>query len=169
MTRLAIFLLAALTMALRLHAAEYALAEGAIHFNVPENWSQIMQKTEGNPQFHVFQVPNPDATGTLTRVSVNARNLATDDSFEAFVEQQVAAAAAGDSFQAQPDHAPDKGKLRYSVNDAGSSQLYSVDYIHRGGLVITVRCVRPADAPASEAWLAAYRLGCAQLAAGLAH
>lgn len=168
MNRLALFLFAALALAMPLYAAEYQLANGSVQFEVPNDWPQIMQKTEGDPQFRVFQVRNPDARGTLARVSVKVRLLATSDSFDAFLQQQSAKSAADQSFAALPDHAPDKGKLRFSTEDAGQRLLHAIDYIHRGNLAITVSCVRPADAPASEAWLAAYRLGCASLAAELA-
>ena len=53
---------------------DYTLNGGSVHFHVPGDWTAIMEKSDGDPQAVIFQVPDtkyrvvpvPPATSPVT-------------------------------------------------------------------------------------------------------
>lgn len=145
-------------------AANYTLADGALRFSVPDAWSAIMEKTEGTPQFRVFQVPNPQAPETLFRVSVTTRHMRAVTDFRAFVEQSQNAVRQGEGFSNLGAPVAGEHGLHYRFDEDGKVQAVHAGWFQHGLWAIELRCQRPRDARASAAWLQAWRAACADLA-----
>lgn len=166
MKRSLIFLLG-LLFAIQCAAAEYSLHGDSVRFSVPGDWSAIMQKTEGNPQFYAFQVHNPNAPTTLTRVSVTVNQMADRAAVEAYVRDAVRNAESSKGYEAMDGNKPTAGSLRYSADEDGQRQVYRKDFFQHDNTVVTLLCVRPQAAPAGAAWLHAYEQACARIATDL--
>lgn len=162
-----LILLFGLLLALHCSAAEYSLHGDSVHFSVPDDWSAIMQKTEGNPQFYAFQVRNPNAQTTLTRVSVTVNQMADRAAVEAYVQDAVRNAESSKGYKAMDGNKPAAGSLQYSADEDGQRQVYRKDFFQHDNMVVTLLCVRPQDAPAGAAWLHAYEQACARIATDL--
>src|SRR5690606_977719 len=86
MKLLPLILLAAIGSAHAQDRTSYNLNDGKITFSVPQGWSAIMEKSDGNPQAITFQIADPAAVGTddMASVTVKTRQLkSAADSAEA--------------------------------------------------------------------------------------
>lgn len=164
LTKLAFALLATLLISAPLHAKDYSLANGSVHFDAPDAWPAIMEKTNGNPQFYAFQIRNPDASGTLTRITVTTRELQSPSDFDAFVQQELARARQSAGFSEAAGALAGEHTLHYHFDEDKHSQIVRLHLIQHGTHAVVLRCQRPRDAKASRQWLADYRKGCADLA-----
>lgn len=146
-------------------AADHVLADGAVRFHAPDGWTAIMQKTDGDPQFLVFQVPNPQSSGTLARIGVSAHRV---DDFDAHVHAEMTRLRAGSGFVESRAAASDPATLRFESSEEGPRQEQRTSFFRRGDLAVELSCARPVDAPASAAWRQAFDAACDDLAAQLA-
>ena len=144
-------------------AAEYSLFENIVKFSVPTDWTVIMEKKDGNPQFMAFQVHDPadPESNELTQVTVNAK-LMHDSSF---FQQQVDAAT--DKAKQLPGFevakAADPNVFRYYAMNGKTRYEYKETFYLSNHLLLHVRCMRPMLAETTQAWSDAYDKGCADL------
>ena len=159
-------LIAALLMLLCASAAvasDHDLFERIIKFKAPSDWSVIMEKKEGNPQFIAFQIRDPAdaASNEITQVTVNAR-LMHDSSF---FQQQVDAAT--DKAKMLPGFqlatAADSDVFRYYAMNGKSRYEYRETFYLTNHLLLHIRCARPTLADTTAAWTDAWNKGCAEL------
>ncbi|HEX7110932.1 MAG TPA: hypothetical protein VF216_00670 [Mizugakiibacter sp.] len=150
------------------HAGDYALADGGVHFSAPSEWSAIMEKTEGDPQFIAFQVhdPSPSASNSLARVTVSVRRIANDATFAQYVQDQMAHAKGMSGYQPGAA-APTLNRHDYTAVESKVHYSYSERYYHKGKLAVQLRCVRPEASQAGPAWTAAFDRGCDDVAVSL--
>lgn len=162
---LALPLLAALLLASTpAPAKHYILSQGKIQFEAPDAWPAIMEKTNGDPQFYVFQVPNPASGDTLTHVTVTTHQLVSVMDFDAFVEQTFAGARQSAGFsQAATALASDHG-LHYFFYRDNQRQDVRLSIFQHGHVAVVLRCQHPSEAKADKQWLTRYRATCAKLA-----
>jgi len=144
-------------------AADHALFENIIRFQAPDDWSVIMEKKDGNPQFIAFQVRDPADPGSneITQVTVNAK-LMHDSTF---FQQQVDAAT--DKAKQLPGFevakAADPNVFRYYAMNGKTRYEYKETFYLVSHLLLHVRCVRPMLAETTQAWSDAYDKRCADL------
>lgn len=156
---LIVFLLCARSVA----AADYALFENILKFNVPADWPVLMEKKDGNPQFMAFQVRDPadPESKEITQVTVSAK-LMHDSSF---FQQQVDAAT--DKAKQLPGFevakAADPNVFRYYAMNGKTRYEYRETFYLVSHLLLHVRCVRPMLAETTQAWSDAYDKSCADL------
>lgn len=150
-------------------ASDYALVGGKVRFQAPDAWPAIMQKTNGDPQFFAFQVRNPKAPDTLTRVTVTTHAISALGDFKAFAKKELADAQHATGYRAIDDRNSDPSTLHYSMDESGQRQVVRMSLFYRNGYAVVLRCVRPENAQATRQWLDAYRQGCASLANQLGH
>ncbi len=145
-------------------AKNYTLANGRIAFNAPDAWPAIMEKTSGQRQFYAFQIRNPKASGTLTRITVTTLEMQSPTDFDAFVQQQTARARQSAGFSEAAGKLAGEHTLHYHFDEDKHPQVVRLHLIQHGTHAVILRCQRPRDARATRQWLAAYRDGCADLA-----
>ncbi|MDN5924533.1 MAG: hypothetical protein L0H70_05985 [Xanthomonadales bacterium] len=150
-------------------AAEYSLNQGVVHFSVPDNWNTLMSKTSGDPQLYAFQVPNPQAAGTLTRVTVSTHALTNDAAFAAFVITQSDKAANLPHYKKLSAYSPSASSMHYSAEQDGETLDYRESFHAKPQLAVQLRCVSPHNNPASSKWKRAYEHACAAIAKQLEH
>ena len=144
-------------------ASEYSLFENIVKFNAPSDWTVIMEKKDGNPQFIAFQVHDPadPASNEITQVTVNAK-LMHDSSF---FQQQVDAAT--DKAKQLPGFevakASDPNVFRYYAMNGKTRYEYKETFYLVSHLLLHVRCVRPMLADTTQAWSDTYDKSCADL------
>lgn len=144
-------------------ASEYTLFENIVKFKAPDDWSVIMEKKDGNPQFIAFQIRDPadPASNEITQVTVNAK-LMHDSSF---FQQQVDAAT--DKAKQLPGFevakASDPNVFRYYAMNGKTRYEYKETFYLVSHLLLHVRCVRPMLAETTQAWSDTYDRNCADL------
>ena len=150
-------------------AADIKMAGGSVHFNVPEQWPQIMQST-GDPEVLVFEAPDPAAhtAATLARVSVTVKQV---DDIAAF--QQYLANAQAKARQL-PDYADRPGKnglnsYAYAAKEGKTPYSYRERYWLKDHHAIQLRCVRPAQSGSGASWSSAFDRTCDVIADNLGY
>lgn len=166
-TVIAVALVAGLLSTAPAPAADVSMANGSVSFSTPDGWLDIMQ-TDGDPEVHVFQVPDPSPTGhaTLARVTVTVKQEPDIDGFRSYIDQANTKAAALPGYQAGAK-APEPNSFRYTAREAGVASSYREVYWYKDGHAIQLRCVRPTQSQAGAAWVAAFDRGCDAIAARL--
>jgi hypothetical protein len=149
-------------------AADYALESGAIRVHAPDAWPAIMQKTEGDPQFVVLQVANPQSPDTLARISVNVREVGSAVAFQDYVKTELSHAEHSAGYKEAPARKGDSATLRYTIDEDNERQVARLSFWHKGSHAVRLSCMRPEGAPASAQWLRDFEHGCDDLAAQLA-
>lgn len=144
-------------------AATYALAGGAVSFNAPDAWPAMMEKTSGDPQFYAFQIRNPQAPDTLSRIVVTTHKLQQAGDFQAFATQELGKAEHSKGFKAINDGSATANSTHFLMDEDGHPQLVRLYVFRKADNAITLRCVRPESAKASNEWLQAYEQGCQTL------
>lgn len=150
-------------------ADDVSMAGGSIHFSTPSNWVDIMQ-TQGDPEVHVFQVPDPSPTGndTLARVTVTVKQAQDLAAFNTYRDAATARARQLTDYRAMPLPGDDPNGYAYTARENGEQIDYIEYYWFINGRAVQLRCVRPAQSQAGKAWMMAFDKGCHQLAAELA-
>ena len=146
------------------HAVEVSMAQGGVHFSVPDGWLGIME-TEGDPEARVFQVPDASATGrtALARVTVTVKQVASMAEFSQYQAEASAKALGLPGYQAETVQ-PAPNTSRYSARENGVTFSYVEHYWFKPGYAIQLRCMRPAQSEAGAAWAGAFDKGCAGIA-----
>ncbi|HET8898370.1 MAG TPA: hypothetical protein VFN09_06350 [Rhodanobacteraceae bacterium] len=159
-----LFALAALALPLPSAAASHQLDQGRVRFTAPDGWTVIMEKTDGDPQFLVFQVPNPQAPGTLSRIGVRLESVAGATGFSDDVKTALRKAKDGQGYKALPAQPGEYATLRYETAAEGVRQSVRLSFIHHGDRAIELSCIRPLEVTASGRWLADWNRACDELA-----
>ena len=142
------------------YAADYSLDDGAVKFSVPDDWTPLMEKHDGDPQFMALQVPGAGADALLARITVTTRHVADAQAYQQFLDEEVAKA------RRLPGYTGGAGgnlpMRRYTALENKQKHDYVEYYAYRNGLGIQVRCIRPASAAA--AWASTFDAGCSDIA-----
>jgi hypothetical protein len=164
------FLTAALLLAAAggARADDVSMANGSVHFTTPADWVDIMQ-TQGNPETHVFQVPDPSptASSSLARVAVTVRQVPDLSAFDAYRNAAEARARGLTGYSPAPKPADDINGSAYSARENGEQFDYVEYYWFKDSHAVQLRCVRPAQSQAGAAWKAAFDKGCHAIAVQL--
>jgi hypothetical protein len=150
-----------------LHAADVSMAGGSVQFHTPDDWVDILD-TQGDPEVHVFQVPDSSPTGkiSLSRVTVTAKQVGDISGFQQYVSTASAKSLALPGYKpaAVP---PEPNTFVYTAQESGVPYNYSERYWFKNGIAIALRCLRPSQSEAGAAWKAAFDHGCDAIAAKL--
>ncbi|HEX6832935.1 MAG TPA: hypothetical protein VF132_05325 [Rudaea sp.] len=143
-------------------ATEYTLEEKIIKFKAPSDWTMIMQKAEGNPQFVAFQVKDPaDAgTGETTQVTVETKLLDDSSNFQSLVNLGMEKTRQMPGYE-QKIEGVDPNTLRYFALNGKTRYEFRETYYLLSHLFIHVKCARPMLAGTTAAWTESYEKGCA--------
>lgn len=143
-------------------ATDVAMADGVVHFTVPETWSLIMQSS-GETETQVFQVPGSShADATLSRVTITLKKAADLRSFQTFSGEMRSRATNLKDYAAGTPKAPTENV--YSAKEGTTKLDYYERYFFANGYAIQLRCVRPdGDAKFS----AMFDKGCADVASSI--
>jgi len=158
---------ATLLLAGKLHAADVSMANGSVQFHTPDGWIDILD-TQGDPEVHVFQVPDSSATGkvSLSRVTVTVKQVGDISGFQQYMGTTSAKALGLPGYKAAAV-APGPNTFVYTAQESGVQYSYSERYWFKNGVAIELRCLRPAQSEAGPAWKAAFEKGCDGIAAKL--
>ena len=150
-----------------LHAADVSMASGSVQFHTPDSWSDILD-TQGDPEVHVFQVPDPSPTGklSLSRVTVTVTQTPDVASFQQYMSAASDKAKALPGYKGAPLGAT-PNTFSYSAQESGAQYSYSERYWFKDGRTIQLRCLRPSQSEAGPVWKAAFDKGCDAIAAQL--
>ncbi len=156
-----------LLMAGTLHAADVNMAGGSVNFRTPDGWVDILD-TQGDPEVHVFQVPDPSATGkiSLARVTVTVKQVPDVSGFQQYMGTASAKALALPGYKSAAV-APSPNSFVYTAQESGVPYSYSEHYWFKNGNAISLRCLRPTQSEAGAEWKAAFEKGCDAIAAKL--
>jgi len=168
MKSLALTLALASPLAFAQAKTDYTLNGGAVHFHVPGDWTAIMEKSDGDPQAVIFQVPDPATQGTedTASVTIKTRSMKSGDDFQSFVTEAFERAKGQGGYEndsANKDSSVHRyyvtrNKVRYLVRDA---------YQMNGNVGIEVRCQRPLLDATPKEWNDAFDAGCTSVVASL--
>jgi hypothetical protein len=158
---------AATLLAAGAHAGDVSMADGSVTFSTPASWLAIME-TQGDPEAHVYQVPDPSPTGktSLARVTVTVKQVDDVNSFNQYRSEATAKAMALPGYQASPTP-PGPNSNIYTAQENGTPFSYTEHYWFKNGHAIQLRCMRPSQTQAGASWKAEFDKGCADLAAQL--
>ena len=149
-------------------ADDVSMAGGSIRFSTPARWVDIMQ-TRGDPEVRVFQVPDPSPTGaaSLARVSVTVKQVADLAAYNTYRSGAGAKARALAGYAPAAAPADAAGGSAYTARENGLPYRYLEYYWFKGGEAVQLRCVRPQQTAAGNAWKADFDKSCHALAARL--
>jgi hypothetical protein len=149
---------------------DYTLNDGQIHFHVPPDWTAIMEKSDGDPQAVIFQVPDASAQGSedTASVTVKTRSLKSGDQFNGFV-QDAFERAKGQAGYENDSSNKEPSTHRYFVNRGKTRYLVRDNYELKGNVAIEVRCQRPLLDATPKDWTDHFDAACAAVFASLKH
>ena len=164
-------LLATLTAASTFAAeskADYTLYENIVKFKAPSDWTVIMEKKNGNPQFMAFQVKDPADEGNneIAEVTVNAKLMHDSTFFQQQVDAATDKAKALPGFE-QVTEGVEPTVMRYYAMNGKTRYEYRETFYLMSHLFLHVRCMRPLLKQTSAAWTDAWNKSCADLMAQL--
>ncbi len=164
---LALLLLAA-TPAFAQANSDYALNDGKVRFHVPTGWTAIMEKSDGNPQAIVFQVPDPATTGTddTATITVKTRQLKSPADFAEAVQNELVLSKAQTGYESDAN-ASDNGVHRYFVMRGNTRYAIRDRFVLIGSIAAQVRCQRPLLDATTRDWTSAWDAGCNSVAASV--
>lgn len=147
---------------------DYTLNSGQVHFHVPPTWSAIMEKSDGNPQAVVFQIPDPATQGSeaTASVTVKTRQLRSAIEFPSTVANEFERAKtqggyendASNTNKAVHQYFVVQGKMRYLVRDG---------FAQAGMVSVEVHCLRPLLPANTPAWTKEFDSACDGVLASL--
>lgn len=148
-------------------AADVSMANGSVQFHTPDGWVDILD-TQGDPEVHVFQVPDPSATGkiSLSRVTVTVKQTADIAGFQQYMGNATAKALALPGYKAAA-LAPGPNTFVYTAQESGVQYSYSERYWFKNGYTVQLRCLRPSQSDAGAGWKTAFDKSCDAIAARL--
>ncbi|HET9034090.1 MAG TPA: hypothetical protein VFN25_14445 [Dokdonella sp.] len=168
MKLLPLILLAAIGSASAQDRSDYNLNDGKIRFSVPQDWSAIMEKSDGNPQAITFHVTDPAAEGTddMASVTVKTRQLKSSADFADATTNEMLLSKAQTGYEAALDGSATgihhyfvmRGQTRYEIRDRFNLM---------GEIAVQVRCQRPILKTTTKAWTSQFDQGCDSVANSL--
>lgn len=149
------------------HATEVSMANGMVTFHTPDDWVDILD-TQGDPEVHVYQVPDPSPTGkiSLARVTVTVKAIGDIAAFQQYVGASSAKAMALTGYKANAA-VPGVNSYTYTAQESGIQYSYSEHYWMKDGHAVQLRCARPQQSDAGAAWKASFDKNCEAIAAKL--
>jgi hypothetical protein len=149
-------------------AADYSIYENIIKFKTPADWSVIMEKKEGNPQFMAFQIRDAADPGSneISQVTINARLMHDSSFFQQQVDAATDKAKQLPGFE-QVTEGVDPTVMRYFAMNGKTRYEYRETFYLVSHLFLHIRCSRPMLAATTAAWTDAYNKGCGDLMASL--
>jgi hypothetical protein len=158
----------ALLVCVSASAADYSIYENIIKFKTPADWSVIMEKKEGNPQFMAFQIRDPADPGSneISQVTINARLMHDSSFFQQQVDAATDKAKQLPGFE-QVTEGVDPTVMRYFAMNGKTRYEYRETFYLVSHLFLHIRCSRPMLAATTAAWTDAYNKGCGDLMASL--
>jgi hypothetical protein len=156
-----------LSLAGPLRATEVSMGNGTVNFHIPDDWVDILD-TQGDPEVHVYQVPDPSPTGklALARVTVTVKTVADMAAFQQYVGKSSAKAMVLTGYKADAA-VPRANSYTYSAQESGTQYTYSEHYWMKDGHAVQLRCARPLQSDAGAAWKASFDKNCEAIAAKL--
>lgn len=147
---------------------DYNLNDGQVRFSVPSSWTTIMEKSDGNPQAIIFQIPDPATAGTedTASVTVKTRQLKSPLDFPEAMKNELALSRAQGGYEAEAltddtgvhNYFVTRGQTRYSIHDK---------FVLRGTIAVQVRCQRPLLDATTKNWATSYDNGCTSVVASV--
>lgn len=155
------------TLAGPLRATEVSMSNGTVKFAVPDDWVDILD-TDGDPEVHVYQVPDPSPTGklALSRVTVTVKSITDIASFQQYVGKSSAKAMVLTGYKADAA-VPGVNSYSYTAQESGVQYSYSEHYWMKDGHAVQLRCARPQQSDAGATWKASFDKSCESIAAKL--
>jgi len=149
---------------------DYELNAGQVHFRVPPDWTAIMEKSDGDPQAVIFQVPDAAAQGTedTASVTVKTRSLKASNDFSAFVTDEFEHAKGQAGYEADSSN-KDSSVHRYYVMRNKTRYLVHDTYQLTGNVAVEVRCQRPLIDATPKDWSDHFDSACLGVVASLKH
>lgn len=168
MRLLSLLLLASTGIALAQDDATYTLNDGNVTFRMPSAWTAIMEKSDGNPQAIVFQVPDPATRGTddTASITVKTRMLKGPDEFPEALQNEYLLSRAQTGYEADHDD-KDNGVHRYFVMRGNTRYAIRDRFVLIGYIAVQVRCQRPLLGATTREWTASYDGGCTRASASV--
>ena len=150
-----------------LRATDVSMGNGTVQFHIPDDWVDILD-TQGDPEVHVYQVPDPSPTGklALARVTVTVKAVTDIASFQQYVGKSSAKAMVLTGYKADVA-VPGVNSYTYTAQESGIQYSYSEHYWMKDGHAVQLRCARPLQSDAGAAWKASFDKSCASIAAKL--
>jgi hypothetical protein len=147
---------------------DYTLNEGQVHFHVPPDWTAIMEKSDGDPQAVVFQVPDPATQGSedTASVTIKTRSLKASADFQGFVTDEFERAKGQAGYETDSSN-KDSSVHRYFVTRSKTRYLVRDAYQLNGNVAIEVRCQRPLLDGTPPEWNDRFDANCAAVVASL--
>ena len=147
---------------------DYELNAGQVHFRVPPDWTAIMEKSDGDPQAVIFQVPDAAAQGTedTASVTVKTRSLKASTDFSAFVTDEFERAKGQAGYEADSSN-KDSSVHRYYVMRNKTRYLVYDNYHLAGNVAVEVRCQRPLLDGTPATWSDGFDASCASVFASM--
>ena len=127
-----------------------------------------MEKSDGNPQAMIFQIPDPAAEGTedTASITVKTRQLKAPADFQDAMQNELALSRAQTGYEAEAI-TNDTGVHRYFVTRGKTRYAIRDKFVLRGTIAIQVRCQRPLLDATSKDWTASYDSGCDNVVASV--
>lgn len=143
---------------------DYTLEENIVKFKAPADWTVIMHKAEGNPQFLAFQIKDPadQGTGETTQVTVETKVLDDSSNFQSLVNFGMEKSKQNPGYEQRTDGV-DPSVLRYFALNGKTRYEYRETYYLLSHIFIHVKCQRPMLAATTPAWTDSYEKGCSAL------
>ncbi len=156
------------TAALAQGKTDYTLNDGQVHFHVPPTWSAIMEKSDGNPQAVVFQIPDPATQGSeaTASVTVKTRQLKSAAEFPATVANEFEHAKAQGGYENDASNT-NKAVHQYFVVQGKTRYLVRDGFAQAGMVSVEVHCLRPLIAANTPAWNKEFDSACDGVLASL--
>ena len=168
MKSLALTLALASPLAFAQAKTDYTLNGGAVHFHVPGDWTAIMEKSDGDPQAVIFQVPDPTAQGTedTASVTIKTRNLKASADFNGFVQDEFERSKGQSGYETDSAN-KDSSAHRYFVMRNKTRYLIHDNYELAGNVAVLVRCQRPLIEGTPSDWSDRFDASCASVVASM--
>lgn len=149
---------------------DYMLNSGQVNFHVPPTWSAIMEKSDGNPQAVVFQVPDPATQGSeaTASVTVKTRQLKSAAEFPSTVANAFEHAKRQSGYENDASNA-NKAVHQYFITQGKTRYLARDGFAQAGMVSVEVHCLRPLLPANTPAWNKEFDGACDNALASLKH
>jgi hypothetical protein len=143
---------------------DYVLNGDQVRFRVPPEWTAIMEKSDGDPQAVIFQVPDPTAQGTedTASVTVKTRSLKSSADFNGFVQDEFERSKGQSGYEDDPSN-KESSAHRYFVMRNKTKYLVRDSYLLTGNVAVEVRCQRPLLEGTPASWSDGFDASCASV------
>jgi hypothetical protein len=147
---------------------DYTLNGDQVHFRVPPEWTAIMEKSDGDPQAVIFQVPDATAQGTeeTASVTIKTRMLKDGVDFNGFVQDEFERSKGQAGYENDTSN-KDATIHRYFVVRSKTRYLVRDHYQQNGTVAVQLRCQRPLLDATPKDWSDRFDASCASVIASM--